>query len=432
MLEIGFCKGNITPPIGTPLSGYENRPHNALAIHDDLYARCTLFHETETDTYVALIVCDLLWVNYTFTDEIKRIIERETSKGKIKAENVIIHAIHTHAAQRIVGGLDFFFHPVRKKRDVDSGWYLEHAIPYLQRVIASTVWGALYDLQPVTIKCGRALTDTAHNRRYGDPGAQFVDRELFVALFLSEDARPTGENIRGIFYNLANHCVALGEQNALISADWPFFAGEVLKATYNLSRTCQVTFGQATAGNTNPYNCRFGDENRVVKDAENVGQQVGSDVIRALREEQLSTITRQGEARRSTLRLIRRTIDIEVTDEEKRKFFETYDLDFIGFLKKGDHLLLEVRIALLQVNNWIIVAIPGEPFGEFGIRIKEIVRKQNPSFIPIVLELCDGAVSYIPTRDSYNNVGGYEVSIAASPETGYRILDTVEEMIRTL
>ena len=166
MLEVGFCKGTITPPIGTPLGGYEKRSHNSIGIYDDLYARCMLFHEPKSDIYIAIIVCDLLWVNYEFTDEVKRLVE-EFTRGRVKAQNVVIHAIHTHSSQRIVGGLDFYYRPIRKKDNIDRGWYVNYAIPYLQRVIASTVWGALFDLKPTIVKVNFASTDDQANRTAG-------------------------------------------------------------------------------------------------------------------------------------------------------------------------------------------------------------------------------------------------------------------------
>ncbi|NMC08037.1 MAG: hypothetical protein GYA24_22725, partial [Candidatus Lokiarchaeota archaeon] len=416
MLEAGFSQVTITPPLGTPLGGYENRKFLALGIHDDLRARCMLFHDTGTGMHAAVIICDLLWVNYGFTDGIKAIIE-EITRGIVKAENVIISAIHTHSSQRLETGLDFYYKPIKKKHDIDQGWYLRHGLPYLQRTIASSVYGALQDMKPLTLRCGIGMTDTGHNRRYGDEAAKIVDRDVLALAILKEDGDLYGNNIRALFYNLANHCVALGEENYLVSADWPFFSANLLAQAFHLDRMTPVIFGQGAAGNTNPYNCKFGDEVREIRDAENLGNQIAADVIKAFREENLKPVAIHGGP--ASLQVLKKTIFVEVTDPLKIAFYKQFDLGFIGVVDKGGKLHVEIRITILRLNNFVFVAIPGEPFGEFGIAIKDAIREKDNKYITAVLTLADGAVAYITTRDSYYNKKGYEAALAGSAETGY-------------
>ncbi len=429
MLEAGFSQVTITPPLGTPLGGYENRKFHALGIHDDLRARCMLFYDTGTGIHAAVIICDLLWVNYGFTDGIKAIIE-EITRGVVKAENVVISAIHTHSSQRLEAGLDFYYKPVKKRHDIDQGWYVKNGLPYLQRVIASSVYGALQDMKPLTVRYGTGTTDTGHNRRYGDEAAKVVDKEVLALAFLEADGKLEGPNIRALFYNLANHCVALGEENYLISADWPFFTAKLLARAFHLDWKAPVLFGQGAAGNTNPYNCRFGDEVREMRDAENVGNQVAADVLRAFREEGLKPISTRGEP--ASIQVLKKTIFVEVTDPLKIAFYKQFDLGFIGVVDMGGKLHIEIRISIIKINDLVLVAIPGEPFGEFGVSIKAAVREANKNNIPALLELADGAVAYITTRDSYYNKKGYEASLAGSAETGYEIVKAIEQMIQTL
>ncbi|MBN2153831.1 MAG: neutral/alkaline non-lysosomal ceramidase N-terminal domain-containing protein, partial [Candidatus Lokiarchaeota archaeon] len=413
-------------PLGTPLGGYENRKFHALGIHDDLRARCMLFHDTGTGIHAAVIICDLLWVNYGFTDGIKAIIE-EITRGVVKADNVVVSAIHTHSSQRLESGLDFYYKPVKKKHDIDKGWYVKHGIPYLQRAVASSVYGALQDLSPATVKCMTGKTDAGHNRRYGDDAAKVVDDEVLALAFLEGEGRLVGRNIRALFYNVANHCVALGEENYLISADWPFFTGRMLARAFHLDWRAPVIFGQGAAGNTNPYNCKFGEEVREIQDAENVGNQVAADVIRTLREEWLKPIATRGEP--ASVKVLKKTVFVEVTDPPKVAFYKQFDLGFIGVVDRGGKLCIEIRISIVKINDLVLVAIPGEPFGEFGVAIKAAIREANASYVPAVLELSDGAVGYITTRDSYHNKKGYEASLAGSAETGYEIVKAIRSLL---
>jgi len=307
---------------------------------------------------------------------------------------------------------------------------VKHGLPYLQRVIASSVYGAIQDMKPATIRYGNGTTDTGHNRRYGDEAAKVVDKEVLALAFLEAEGKLEGPNIRALFYNLANHCVALGEENYFISADWPFFTAELLTRAFHLDWKAPVVFGQGAAGNTNPYNCRFGEEVREIRDAENVGNQVAADVIRAFREEGLASISTRGEP--ATIKVLRKTIFVEVTDPLKIAFYKQFDLGFIGVVDRGGKLHIEIRISIIKINDLVFVAIPGEPFGEFGVAIKAAFREANKNLIPAVLELSDGAVAYITTRDSYYNKKGYEASLAGSAETGYEIVKAIKQMIQTL
>jgi hypothetical protein len=429
MLEAGFSQVTITPPLGTPLGGYENRKFHALGIHDDLHARCMFFHDTSTGIHAAIIICDLLWVNYGFTDGIKVLIE-EITRGVVKAENVVISPIHTHSSQRLEAGLDFYYKPVKKKHDIDQGWYVKHGLPYLQRVIASSVYGALQDMKPLTLRYGLGTTDTGHNRRYGDDAAKVVDRDVLALAFLDGDGKVDGPNVRALFYNLANHCVALGEENYFISADWPFFTAKLLARAFHLDWKAPVIFAQGAAGNTNPYNCRFGLEVREIRDAENVGNQVAADVIRAFREDDMKPITTSGEP--ASLQVLKKTIFVEVTDPLKIAFYRQFDLGFIGVVDREGKLHVEVRITIVKIADLVFVAVPGEPFGEFGVSIKAVIKERDSKYIPAVLELSDGAVAYITTRDSYYNKKGYEASLAGSAETGYEIVKAIKQMVQTL
>ena len=429
MLEIGFGKATITPPLGTPLGGYENRKFNATGIHDDVYAHCILFRETQSDLTIVLIICDLLWVNYEFSDAIKLQVE-EITQGRVKAKNVIIHANHVHSSQRIEGGLNFYYRRIKKPHNFDKGWYLKIGVPYLQRAIASSVYGALMDLKPAILKCGWSLTNVGFNRRENDIAAQEVDHELFGLIALKENDKLIPSNIRGIFYNLAVHCVALGQSNYLISADWPHWTSEKIRDQYHLPWNTHIIFGQGAAGNINPFNCKFGQEDRTLQDAAEVGYKVAHDLSQALKEDQLIRIVDPQNP--CDLQHITQEIYVEVKDLKKSLLYRLLNLWFIGLIKQNGKLSLKIRIHLIKVNNLLIITTPGEPFGEFAIEIKKAVREHNPNFQPVFLELTDGAIAYITTRDSYYNGKGYEATLAGSPETGYEIVKTIKKILKKL
>ena len=90
-MRIGFSKKDITPPVGTQLSGYAGyRPNDG--VHDPLYCK-TIVVEQEDARY-ALVVLDMMSVDEAFYYQIA---EKVAGLG-IEKQRLVVSAIHTHAA----------------------------------------------------------------------------------------------------------------------------------------------------------------------------------------------------------------------------------------------------------------------------------------------------------------------------------------------
>jgi hypothetical protein len=64
---------------------------------------------------------------------------------------------------------------------------------------------------------------------------------------------------------------------------------------------------------------------------------------------------------------------------------------------------LEARVGALQVGEAVFVCLPGEPFVEIGLAIREA----SPWKFTAVLGYADDYIGYIPTDRAFRN-GGYE------------------------
>ena len=90
-IKIGFSKMDITPPIGTQLSGYAGyRPNSG--VHDPLYCKAVVWEQEKVR--FALVALDLLSVDEAFY---LHIAEKIADLG-IEKQRVIVSAIHSHAA----------------------------------------------------------------------------------------------------------------------------------------------------------------------------------------------------------------------------------------------------------------------------------------------------------------------------------------------
>ncbi|MCE9607197.1 MAG: neutral/alkaline non-lysosomal ceramidase N-terminal domain-containing protein [Planctomycetia bacterium] len=96
-LQAGAAMVDITPQIGSPIVGGFS-PAPSTHIHDDLHARCLVLDDGKRR--VALIVCDLLGMHRTLSDEARRLIQEQSGISK---ENILISATHTHSASSALG-----------------------------------------------------------------------------------------------------------------------------------------------------------------------------------------------------------------------------------------------------------------------------------------------------------------------------------------
>jgi hypothetical protein len=99
----GAATSNITPALGSAIIG-GFLPIPATNVHDELHARCLVLDDGKTK--LALVVLDLLGIQYNVSHEARKLIEQELG---IPPSNVLISAIHTHSAASALGEKHFEF-----------------------------------------------------------------------------------------------------------------------------------------------------------------------------------------------------------------------------------------------------------------------------------------------------------------------------------
>ena len=96
-LRAGAATSNITPSLGADIVG-GFVPFPATNVHDDLHARCLVLDDGQTK--LALVVLDLLGIDYCVSNEARKLIAEEAG---IPPSNVLISAVHTHSAASALG-----------------------------------------------------------------------------------------------------------------------------------------------------------------------------------------------------------------------------------------------------------------------------------------------------------------------------------------
>ena len=153
----GACSQvNITPPVGTWLSGYSSRDKPSDDIADDLYAKVLVLNDGQTS--IALISTDLLWIPLKMTNQIRKIIKENTG---INEKNVLICGTHTHFGPKID-------RPAKMWPDAENSRIDNAYVETLIKKIGGAVFIAHNSLQEVKIGAAKGeIPEIIYNRRPG-------------------------------------------------------------------------------------------------------------------------------------------------------------------------------------------------------------------------------------------------------------------------
>ena len=146
----GAATSNITPPLGQPIIGGW-MPFPSTYVHDELHAKCIVLDDGHTR--LALVVCDILGMHSSVSNEARRLIQEELG---IPPERVMISATHTHSASSALGSDRFAIEGT-----------LDDYQRFISRRIADGVACAVNNLRPAEMAFGTAeAPEHVFNRRW--------------------------------------------------------------------------------------------------------------------------------------------------------------------------------------------------------------------------------------------------------------------------
>jgi hypothetical protein len=452
--KIGMAEVDITPPVGSSLAGYfEDR--KSTGVHDNLVAQTFLF-ETE-ETRVIFITCDLIAFSAETISEVKELINREFT---ILPENVFIHTTHTHTGPATLDLLG-----------------ISQGLEYLQELpgkFADSVRQAIAGLAPgrIGFGCG-AESGISFNRRYlmkdgtvrTNPGAGDawekiigkgnpdivkpagpIDPEVAVMKIEGE----TGK-LRAILVNFTCHLDTVGGN--LISADYPGVIRRLIRE--KKGEDVMVGFFNGTAGNINHLDFLTGKAkmgyfaqtewmgNILAAEALRISEKIECQPFKTVKAAAGTLeipIRQPGE---KELKFARRVVEAslaKLSEEDKAELNRRSNFfgDEAVWLKEMLLVVDEgkkkekVPVGAARINDAGFAFLPGEPFIEFGLRIKAEARLK-PVF---VVELTNSYAGYIPTRQAFSEGTGYEERLARSsrlaPEAGDLITEAALKLLASL
>lgn len=413
-MRAGVTKVNITPPVGLELSGWAFGP--SVGILDELYAKVLLL---ESDgRKAAIITTDLIGFNTEYATAIR---EGIANKVNMNANDVLVSCSHTHS-----GPATMF---LRRWGEIDEAF-----VHVVEKQIIGAVTVAAKEMQEARIGAGKGRADgVGINRRDRDGGS--VDSEIGVIRVDNSQ----GE-MMAVLINYSCHPVAVHNYKNLISADYPGYAMGVIEKTKEGRVIALHTTG--AAGDINPKQMRD------VKYAEKFGNVVGGEALKVA-----ESIETRPEL---TLNVVSERVDLPVrtlpTADELKKMIEEgkkkleelekestpayhqlmgayipieWAQEALEIVETGrivDHLEMEIQV--MRMNDAVLVAMPGEIFVDIGINIKQA----SPYPYTFVIEMANGAIGYLPTREAFE-VGGYEPEHAAKIYGTYLLTPDTQNII---
>src|SRR5688500_6729946 len=228
-LRAGYAAVEITPPVGTDLTGFIAREGPCEGALDPLEARALVF-EDETGNRAALVTCDLIGLGRHM---VARVRSRAALASGVPEAAQLFNCSHTHAG-------------------AETGVLTTIGVPdpdYLQRLeerLAEVVARAARDLAPVrvTLASGDVPEGLVVNRVYRRQGRpEAYDRRMTVVRLETSGGAPFA-----CLVSFACHAVALGHEERQASAD---YVG-ALRGTLEAQGSGPVLYVNGCGGDVNP------------------------------------------------------------------------------------------------------------------------------------------------------------------------------------
>lgn len=424
LLKTGYAEIIINPELGIGISGYYV-PRFASGILDDLKAQCMAL--CVNDEPILIISVDNCLIYTEISDGYRKAVSQATG---VATDNIFISATHTHTAPLLRDG-DFF------EADAQA---IEKYSEFLKNQLCAVSKNALEDLADT--RMGYAVTPAperiAYIRRYrmkdgttmtcppvNDPDIVSPIGELDKRVNVLRFDRVGKDSI--VILNYGIHADTVNGDK--ISADWPAWTRTTLEKALDGTKCIYINGAQGDVGSTNinptvsdmnDTEISFDNEMKSAGHARFIGRALAGAVLQVYDKVQYVDVD-TAFIRKHTVRVkanLPKPSDLPRAYEYKRLHDEGKE-DLIPFEAMELTTVVAEALRMCRLSNgpeWFdltltglcigpvaLVGLPGEPFTEIGVKIK-----QNEGWELIMpCGLINGYEGYFPTVEAFEE-GGYE------------------------
>ncbi len=386
----GSSKIEITPPAGTPLSGFGRRHGKpSKGIHDSLYSRAiSLTKDRITFIFVSL---DLVLVDRDLRAEI---VKKVRTEADIPDSNIMIFATHTHSGSGAIGK-QFW------QRFIE-GKFQKECFREMTSLIAKSIVDSTKNQTPVQVDWGETdATSLVENR---------MDVNLSVKIPLKVIRFKSSENkVTGQFIFFAAHPTLFSAKNFRFSADFP---GVLTRLLEEKSPDSIAIFANGAAGDLRPRAIDFRES------AERV-EHFGKTLFDLMHTIEFKSNSLEGEWASISEWVKLPNVKIRVS-------FLT-----IPSILGNRFFPTKTYFQVLRLGELMMVALPGEVSSEIGSEMEERIRANG--FKPFLIGYANDFIGYIVPRRYYLDRSQYESSASFyGPKLDFYFQETVDHLIEKL
>jgi hypothetical protein len=410
MLKAGFARLDVTPPLGTGVTGYFE-PRTSQGVLDPIYLNAIALNDGQN---TALIIAgDFLHMMESVATEYRELIESETG---IEKSNIMIHCIHQHTSTTPGSTTDI----PREYADLLRRKFRDAAVLALADMAEATFSYAEEETaEPISfirrfwMKDGTLVT----NPTPMNPNIDHAAGEADNTVRLVKISRQNKKDIALVQFQ--THPDVIGGN--CFSADWPGFVRTYTEtALPNVS--CILING--FTGDVNHYNIakpRPATPTERYAHSKYMGKVITDTVLNIWHKTE-PLETNIVAAATEDLYMPANTSGCEDVDSSIRM----YDAYKAGLIPKPQDTSLtharrvsafisrpivhKIPVSVISLGKLALVGLPGEPFTEYATNI----RAAFPDRIVLFATLTNGCSDYFPSASAYNE-GGYEAASAVLP-----------------
>lgn len=291
----------------------------------------------------------------------------------------MLAAVHNHSG------------PVTRVYNEDSSAAVINYVQVLKGRILQAARDAINALEPANIGTGKGICKMNINRRASNGKGQTTlgrnpyapcDNEVGV---LKVTDKPG--NTKGIIINWPCHTVVLGQNNYLITSDWPGAAAKYIEDTSGNKIAAQISIG--ASGDINPIYGPgdFDDGESYERDA------IGEDL--AIEAMNVANDIKNNSGGRITA--MQREIKLPRKPNDNNE----------------DSLI--VRLSVIKIGKIILTGVSGEVFNQISVKM----RKQSKYPFTLMITHCNGSSGYLVTDDAYPVDNIPQMKDKSKPRGGY-------------
>ena len=438
VLTAGLAVTDITPPVGYRMSGYF-RERLSTGTSNPLCAKAIVLRQGSESA--ALVFCDIIGLSLDVSSRVRRQVAKQTG---IPAANILIAATHSHTGPLYFGALRKYFHDLAvAKHGSDPYEKVDYSSELVAKIVKA-IRQADAAAKPIRLKAGVAeQKGLSFNRRFHMKNGTVRFNPGVLNPDIVRPAGPIDPGVGIVFFNdaesgsasaaLVNFTLHLDTVGGTkYAADYPFYLEQALREIYGDEFV--LLFGTGTCGDINHIDVTKKERLKTGFIGKTLAETVNARV------ESLEIVTEPALAVRSEIV----QVPLQHYEQEKVawaresiKKVGTRELSFLEQVEAYKILALQMRpggtigleVQVFRLSNEVaVVGLPGEVFVDLGLAIK----RASPFATTLVIELCQEAPGYIPTKKAFAE-GSYEtVNSRIAPGGGEMMVNAAVRLLKEL